>query len=236
MRRGPRVGAMAALAIGCASAVLFAVAIGGCSKRRPHKSVPTQPAPPAVPLATTPEEAVRLIEWSWNNRSVPGLRTVLSNDFAFGCAPADTAGNHYPGHALMRADELTSAQHLFVDGTVSELPASHITVTFDPNLVPVQDGRPGKQDMTYHLEIVTSIVVAIDTDIEAFRLTGSARFHVVRGDSAIIPADLAAAGVIPDAHRWYVDLWEDESGGPRPGLAAMPARSATLCQVMALYR
>lgn len=237
MRRGARPGAMAALAIGCAIAVLVAAAIGGCSKQCDGQWLAlTRPAPQPAPVALTPEAAVRLIEWSWNNRSVSGLRTALSDDFAFVCAVSDSAGVPFRDHALTRADVLASAQHLFVDGAASELPASHITVMFAPTLVPVQDGRPGKQDMTYHLEIVTSVVVRIDTDIEAFQVTGTARFHVVRGDSAVIPPDLIATGVAPDAHRWYLDLWEDGTAGTRPGLAAAPARNTTLCQVMALYR
>ena len=41
-----------------------------------------------------------------------------------------------------------------------------------------------------------------------YRITGNARFFVVRGDSALIPQELSFR---PDSNRWYIDQWRDET-------------------------
>lgn len=86
------------------------------------------------------------------------------------------------------------------------------------------------------------MVLRIDTDEEDFAVTGAMRFFLVRGDSALIPEDLAKRGVGADPNRWYIERWEDETvgeaatrqeeGEPQP----TPSRNTTLCGIKVLYR
>ncbi|MEO5617021.1 MAG: hypothetical protein ABIS67_04565, partial [Candidatus Eisenbacteria bacterium] len=62
-----------------------------------------------------------------------------------------------------------------------------------------------------HQEIKRNVVLSIDSGDQAFRITGAARFFVVRGDSALIPDDLVQRGFTADANRWYIERWEDET-------------------------
>jgi len=50
------------------------------------------------------------------------------------------------------------------------------------------------------------------------------KFYFVRGDSARIPADLAAA---PDSAVWYIDRWEDQTA-PGGGSSVLDATWAGL--------
>ncbi len=192
-------------------------------------------------------KAVLALQWSWSHREAVELSALLADDYLFSCAATDSAGNGFRDRGLTRFDEIEVAQHLFVGGGTSP-PASSITLQFDPNLIPQPDGRPGKQDPKYHQEIFTSLVLRIQTDEEQFQITGAARFALVRGDSALIPPELAAGGARPDSTRWYIERWEDETGGPLVAKAGAPARSpvspnrplpaksTTWCEVKALYR
>ena len=92
------------------------------------------------------------------------------------------------------------------------------------------------------------MALRIETREGDFQVTGAAGFFLVRGDSALIPPELIAKGVGPDPGRWYVERWEDETGGSdgatarvaderRPSsLQALPARNTTWCSIIALYR
>src|SRR5262249_50565993 len=104
-------------------------------------------------------------------------------------------------------------------------PANSISLQLDQNLIAQPDSRPGKQDTTYHQEIVTAVVLRIKTDEEDFQVTGAARFFMVRGDSAIIPAELVARGFHADPGRWYIQRWEGETVGNPP--AAVRARGSS---------
>ena len=126
--------------------------------------------------------------------------------------------------------------------------ANSITLSFDQNLMAEQDSRPGREDVSLYRVITTLFVLRIDTFEEDFQVTGAARFFLVRGDAAMIPEELAARGVGPDAGRWYIQRWEDESvGDPAPKARAqdtpgaephrtLPASNRTWCSVKALYR
>jgi len=113
-------------------------------------------------------------------------------------------------------------------------------------LFPRQDSRAGKQDQSHHQEIVTTVVLRIETPAESFQVTGEGRFHLVRGDVAAIPAELAAQGVQPDPALWYIERWDDETAGGEGSAAGngrrtstsgtTPARNTTWCSIMALYR
>lgn len=74
-------------------------------------------------------------------------------------------------------------------------------------------------------------------------MTGAARFFLVRGDSAQIPADLLSRGALPDSTRWYLERHEDETAqtgsvltaARSPRLAAQPVKSTSWGAVKALY-
>jgi len=230
---------------GRAGQLALALAVAGCSGSRSRHL--TQPVPDPGFRATSPASAVRLFEWCWDHRNLDRYRELISDDFLFACAPADSAGGAFPGGALTRFDEIESARHLFV-GAGTRPRANSITLQLDQNLVAERDGRPGKGNTTYHQAIVTWYMLRIETDADDFQVTGAARFFLTRGDSALIPADLVALGFRPDSTCWYIERWEDETlgslasrvaarEGPRaPSLRAQPARKPTWCDIKALYQ
>jgi hypothetical protein len=218
---------------------LLALAVlgSGCST---HPSAPTA-VRPAAPGAESPEAAVRMIGWCWNHRDIDSYTRLLTEDFGFGCAAWDTAGNMFRNNGGWDRDaELTAAQHLFF-GYPGQAAADRITLQLDPTLRAVGDSRPGK-DPRIHKEIVTSYELEVSTPTESFRATGGLRIFVVRGDSAAIPPDLIAQGVKPDSTRWYIARCYDETfGGPVQTSGMRPARSlpssaTTWCRIKAFYR
>jgi len=58
------------------------------------------------------------------------------------------------------------------------------------------------------------------------------RFHLVRGDSALLPQELLDRGARRDSTRWYVERWDDETVGPA---ATLPARNLTWGRLKLLY-
>ena len=172
-----------------------------------------------TPVPSRPELIVRLFEWCWDHRSINDYEEVFTDDFLFAFAATDSAGRAFQGAVLTRNDEIETARHLFVGGGTSP-PATSVSLQLDQNLRAEQDTRPGKRDTTYHREIVTDVVLRIETEEESFQVTGAARFFVVRGDSALLPQDLVDRGFRPDAGRWYIERWEDETVGTAGANAA----------------
>jgi hypothetical protein len=201
------------------------------------------------PNPSRPDQIIRLFEWCWDHRSINDYEEVFTDDFRFAFASTDSAGRAFQGAVLTRNDEIETARHLFVGGGTSP-PANSISLQLDPNLYVQPDTRAGKRDTTYHREIVTSVVLRIETDEESFQVTGDARFFVIRGDSAVIPQDLQDRGFRPDKDRWYIERWEDETqstGGianaaaharglaaRRPGVEGEPAVKPNATQSMPL--
>jgi hypothetical protein len=229
----------------CFRATLVAVVVlllPGCSTEH-HVTGPLPmrpPAPPVPPAANSPSNAIRLFERGWNHRDLGAFRDVLAGDFAFVFALGDSTGNPFRDDPIGREALLGCLEHLFTGGG-SMPPADSILLAFDPTLHPLPDSRPGK-DPAWHKEILTSVDLTIMTGgVAEYRIRGDARFFVVRGDSAVIPADLAAKGVRPDPARWYIDRWNDETlregGSLLRALPAMPqpVRSTTWGSVLALY-
>jgi len=231
---------------GHAGLVVLTLVFAGCADTKP-RSLPTQPAAEPGFVADSPVNSVRLLEWSWDHRDLESFSGLLTDDFIFGCAESDSAGNAFQGHGFGRIDEIESVRHLFVGGGIGP-PASSIALQFDPNLIPQPGARAGKQDPTRHQEIATSTVLRISTGEEDFQVTGTARFFLVRGDVALIPAELTDRGVGADPGRWYIERWEDETVGsgiatPRvrderrqASLRAQPAKMTTWCSIKMLYR
>jgi len=181
-----------------------------------------------APTPNTPRGVLDLFAWCWNNRAYDEYTEIFTEDFEFHFAATDSAGNAYRNRALYRQDELDTARNLFIEGTASEPPASKIVLTFDRTFIPERDSRPGKS-FPVHQEIKRNVVLSIDTGDQAFRITGAARFFVVRGDSALIPPDLIQRGFGPDPNRWYIERWEDEtleSAGLVAGIGEQELRAA----------
>lgn len=186
--------------------VLVLAGVGGCyNPFAPLIATSTSVyIPPPEPNSAV--NVIRLFAWCWNNRDITRYQEIFSDDFRFVFALGDSAGNQFRDKPVDRAEELTIARNLFVGGG-AEPPASSIVLTFDPTLRTQDDDRPGKNPR-WHRQILTSVDLSIKTDQQEYRITGNARFYVVRGDSALIPKDLNA---LPDSTRWYIDQWNDET-------------------------
>jgi hypothetical protein len=222
VRRLPRGGACAAVA-----ALLWLAGCGVDTVR-----LPTAPAVLA-PGDATPTEAVRLLEWSWNHKSVAAYRNLFTQDYRFAFSTLEPYGA-YAGDAWTREDEMAFATHLFVGGHPIEPPAIRISLRFDHYLLVRDDPRPGKNP-DWHKLIWTSLsLVVVDSSRETL-ITGFGNFYLVRGDSAAVPAEIIPLGYAADSTHWYIDRWEDDtasSGGGR----AMPTKNTTLGALKALYR
>lgn len=177
--------------------------------------------PPPVPNSTA--NVVRLFEWCWKNRGYNEYEEIFTDDYRFYFAAQDSAGNTYRDVPYTRDDELRSATGLFV-GTPDHPAASEITLDFDKTLIPLNDDRPGK-DPGWHRTIRTHVDLKVTVDIgsgpSVNEVHGYAKFYLVRGDSAAIPEALRLKGFRPDANRWWIERWDDET---------LPAGSAAMAR------
>ncbi len=166
-----------------------------------------------APVPNSPANAVKLIEWCFNNRDPDVYREVFTDDYVFVFGLADTAGNAYRDRPYRREDELASATNLFVGGGGSP-PASRISLTFNRTLIALGDSRPGSNPR-WHKTILTDVNLSVQIsegdNQSSLEVTGKARYYVVRGDSARIPDELVQRGFRPDSTRWWVERWEDET-------------------------
>jgi len=185
--------------------------------------------PPPAP--NTPSNTLLLFKWAYENRSQAEYRELFTADYRFAFAAADTNGNQYRGDTWTRDDEIESSRKLFEGGDVTQPAASQITLVLDRNFKVQNDTRPDKYDPDRRKTITTQVNLTIQTiDGAATNVNGKATFFLVRGDSADIPPDL---GFGPDANRWYIERWEDQTFAPTLAQAltargAVPAsRSAT---------
>jgi len=220
-----------AASVAIAGIVLMAIAIAtaACNRRGSTITAEIDWDPP--PLANTPEGPVRLLEWCWNRRDTTAYRGLFTSDFKFVFHSLDSAGNRFPGRALVRDLELAAARAIFVTGTTTEPPPLDIRLTFDPNLVALPDPRPGRSARAHRMIAVPLLLRLEQPDIE---VTGGARFYLVRGDSAAWPPGVAH-GPGPDSTRWWVERWEDETLGD-PGLSlAMPGGTTPFGRVKVFY-
>jgi hypothetical protein len=202
----------------------------------------TGPLPVRRPVANSPGNAIRVFEWGWNHRNQDSFRHVLAGDFQFVFALGDSAGQLFPGARIGRDELLEILGYMFVGGGPTPR-ATSVVLLLDPTLRVLPDSRLGK-DPAWHKEILSAVDFTLRTEDGAeYRLAGNARFFVVRGDSAVIPADLVTEGVVPDSTRWYIDQWHDETlqgaglrASPADLQAPLPARNSTWGQILALYR
>ncbi len=242
--------------------VALAVGASGCSKTGTGFDFarflrPWEAPPNPAPTPDSPAAALRLFEWSYNNKSLARYLELFARDYRFFFSPLDSAGAMYRDTAWVRDDELISTTHLFVGGSADQPPASSIRLVLDRNFFVAPDPRSISWDPQgrWHKNIRTQIVLNIQTtDGSAIDISGAADFYLVRGDSAVIPADLVARGFRPDSTRWWIGRWDDETAqaeptpdrsrggegtdvaGRPPVLAAQPSSSKTWGRVKVLYR
>ena len=186
--------------------LLLIVVIGACGKSR---SKTTEPEVPVPPTPDSPRNALALLEYSWEQRSVESYRNVFTADYQFDFAPSDSAN----GVVISRDGELAFANHLFVTGTAGHPPATSIYFSLDPNLVFGADDRPGRNPR-WHQRVTSYVRVNVNTSGTDYSVLDHGIFYLTRGDSAQIPAELVTAGVTPDSTRWFVDHWTDDTFCP----------------------
>ena len=210
-----------------ASLVLLAL-IGSCTWDLPTSF--RVAAARSAPVPDSPVGVVRLLQWCWNNRDLPHYREIFTDDFGFGFASTDTAGNPYTHIPWTREDELVCAQRIFAA-------ASSISLIFNGDLTAQPDFRPGKTYPWHQQVEVAGLTLTISwKDGSATRATGGALFYLVRGDSAVIPQDLLDQGFKPDRKRWYIQRWEDQSnlGGVTAARASLTRRLAAVAPATTL--
>jgi hypothetical protein len=201
---------------------LLLLGVSGCFNPFDPLIAPTTSVYIPPPTPNSPQNVVRLFAWCWNNRDITVYQEIFTADYRFVFALADSAGESFRDKPVNREMELNMARNLFVGGG-SASPATSITLALAPTLNANPDSRTGK-DGTWHKEIVTSVDLAIKTeDGVEYRIVGDARFFVVRGDSAMIPEDMVKAGFRPDATRWYIEQWNDETMKDAAAMASGPA-------------
>jgi len=158
---------------------------------------------------------------------LPGLFT---DNFLFVFSYADSAGGIYSGTPWTREDELTASRNCFQA-------TRRITLALDQAPVVLDDDRPGK-DPRWHKTIRTQVSMQADVMTPAplrFDIQGHAKFYFVRGDSAVIPPELAAQGYLPDSTIWWIDRWEDETVPVGPS-SAHPAQKMSWGAFKLLFR
>lgn len=212
--------------------VLALLTAAGCYNPFFPKLAPNVGVSEVAPTPNSVRGLMDLFAWCYNNRAYDEYTEIFTDDFQFQFSAADTTGQVFGDRGLFRQDELDTARHLFIEGTANEPPAQKIVLTFDRTFLPEPDSRPGK---TYpvHQEIKRNVVLSIDTGEQAFRITGAARFFVVRGDSAKIPPDLLQRGFRPDRNRWYIERWEDETIDTGGALVAEAGGASAMRQAIA---
>ena len=180
----------------------------GCS----NSDSPTTPTPSAAPTRDSPVNAVRLLEWCWEQQSTAHYAPLLTADFVFRFDPGDSVGNHFPDRALTRAQELAAAQAIFSTGTGSLPKASAIQLDLGTTLVATPDPRPGKNG-TWHQVVDVRFDLTVSVG-RSYRVVGGSTFYLVREDSAqVVLESRAATG--DTTHSWYLERWEE-----RPTIAA----------------
>ncbi len=177
--------------------------------------------PPPVP--NSPANVLRLFEWCYNNRDPVVYRELFTDDYRFYFSTLDPEGAAYLDRPWTREDELISTTKLFLGGEATQPAATSISLYLDRNLVVRNDPRSGKLGR-WHKSIRTTVALSIVAGGNQSNVTGSALFYVVRGDSALIPDELAQRGFLPDSNRWYIERWEDDTvqSNPPPEGRSLP--------------
>lgn len=197
---------------------LMSLALAGCTL--PHSSVSLSPEATSASSESHrsrpgdgPTDVVRRLARDWSARDARDYALLFADDFQCIAMAGDSAGDAFRERPWLREDEMLMARHLFVGGGALP-PARAIDVRLDPRLLASPDPRPGK-DPRWHRIVRADADVAIVTARghgrpEMLRVRGIQSFYVVRGDSAVIPAELIAQGVRPDSAQWWIERWEEQ--------------------------
>jgi len=193
---------------------LLVLFLGGCGFNPP---VGDDKIPPP-PLNDSPQGAVLLFEYIYEQQSLPLYEPLLTSDFryTFSVASDPELVDRYPNWG--RDDEVESTRHLFegfqniAGQTVPR--ASRITL----DLTGLQYGpdftHPDSAGW-YQRVVVTSVDLTIEVGEVTYQVSGRHELYLVRGDAAVLDEGQEAR---PD--RWYLRRWDDLS--PRLAAAAPP--------------
>ena len=218
--------------VGLLTAVtLVAVFISACDTAHT-----VAPAPPVAPAATSPEAAVKVLEWGFNNRNVDAIAGLLPEGCSLESAELDTAGDSVVTDVWRRQDLLATFNAMF-NGDTGAPAASKLRMNLGENLVAFPDDRPGRSG-GIHRAVRSSLDVEVVTgEGNVYRPEGHLLCYVTRGDSAMIPPELVARGVQADSTRWWIDRIEDEttSSHSRPGLHTTPSNVWSFGEVLLFW-
>jgi len=207
--------------------LLFCVGISGCFNPFFPTVSTLRAAPEAAPLPDSPQGVLKLFKWCWENQAITEYEELFTEDYRFAFAKTDSTGAAYQDWATTRDEDLRQTRNLFLGGTgSSQPPAQRVVLSFDANLIAMPDSRAGKAAL-WHKEIRTAVDLTIDVGSDVYWINGYTRFFVVRGDSAKIPSELVQRGFRPDAGRWYIERWEDETGSGSLALSPSPVVPGT---------
>ena len=208
-------------------ALTVVLVLGSCDKAgRVIAPVATPPA------ATSPEQAVRALEWAFVNRGANELEGLFSSDLLFVTAVDDSAGNSQ-GAVWDRARLLRTLRTMF-EGDPTTPPAAKISLNFDRNMQSASDPRPGVAAEA-HRTIRTSIdlQVALD-DGNLPESAGHVLFYLTRGDAAVVPEEASGDPPPASSARWWISRIEDETL-PSVGFAPQPTRNMSLSDVLLMF-
>ena len=195
--------------------VAAAFLLPGCSK-----DSPSAPVQAVAPTPDTPINAVRLLEWAWDHRVAADYAPILTADFAFVFSLDDAAGDHFPGRALTRDQELAAAGALFAGGVAGHPAASSVSFAPGAQLFDTPDPRPGK-DPTWHRAVESRFDLTVVADTTTYFARGGASFYLVRGDSAMLPPGPLERVAAGDTARWFLERLEE-----RPPVVISEGRAA----------
>jgi hypothetical protein len=154
----------------------------------------TESAVRREPEATSPTGTIRLLQWCWNRRQLDPYLALFTDDYRAGCVGTDAP-------VLSRYHEFLAARTLFdrIRG---------IRLDFAGKLVALPDPRPGKTATWHQVVSARTRMMLVERGGHLQWIDEGVAFFLVRGDSALIPPDLAAEGFRPDTSRWFIERWE----------------------------
>jgi hypothetical protein len=199
-----------------ALAAALAAGAAGCGGK---KGRPTEPPTDQPPNPNTPVNAMLLFQWALQHRDTAQYRSLFTADYVFEFMVGDTAATNHFGGTWGYGEERTSARHLLVEGSTGGSPAATLTIPFSMTLDDEPDPRPGKNPAWHRVVTAWFVLTIQKQDTTADQIHGGGNFYLVRGDSASLPTDLAGLGT---SGRWFIERWEDITGGVEPPLALRP--------------
>jgi hypothetical protein len=197
----------------------FLALTAGCIFDPKHNDVP--PPPVEIPLATTPENAVKRLAGEYEQTNIGEYGTLLTQDFRFTfSSQSDPRLVELYGNSWGRDDEIESTTHLFqgfVDDHGELQPRARALELSIPVFQEFED--PDHPDSLTHYRRIAIPRLLLDITLEdgrAFAVDAPHTFYLVRGDAAVL-----GPGQAPSAERWYVYRWDDLSA-PLVAAAAGP--------------